>query len=160
FARLRRFLRHPLRAFGGRKSASETGDLKLALERVAAGQEFDHLRLFQADLQRFLHTNGCRACDHVFLPTAQRPELVAIQEFLKQADPSCAPTFHLEFRHDLDVYSAAYRDRHHVFFAHALTAPADNRLRLYTDTEELAQRLAFHSDLHFDTLPIPFRSRL
>src|SRR5262249_2716774 len=68
FARLRHFLRLPLRPFRGWKSASETGNLKLALERVAAGQEFDHLRLFQADLQQFLYANGCRACDHVFLP--------------------------------------------------------------------------------------------
>jgi glycosyltransferase involved in cell wall biosynthesis len=142
--------------------------LKMQLEQIGAPQEFGYFLRFQQDLERLLTFTGCAPCDHVFLPTAHGRELCAIVQLLEALPIESQPTFHLEFRHALDMDGPdtrrdeehPYCALHRVFFEHARLFPASDRLRLYTDTEALSEEFERASGLEFGVLPIPFRARL
>jgi glycosyltransferase involved in cell wall biosynthesis len=134
--------------------------LAAGLQRAGIGQEFAFMRRFEEDLRRFLSLCDCQADDHVFLPTAHGRELAAIQRLDLPAERE--PTFHLEFRHDLEKFR--YQIRHRVFFDHVRSlwnaARMLGNIHLYTDTAELAEEYQAFSGLPFGVLPIPFRARL
>ena len=134
--------------------------LALDLEQIGSGEETAYLSLFQKELTSLLKTTQCGPSDHVFVPTAHGRELIAIQRMVADWEPERLPTFHLEFRHDLDVYGSTYREQHRVYFQHAREFSKSDRLRLYSDTSELSASFERFSGLRFDTLPIPFRSQL
>jgi glycosyltransferase involved in cell wall biosynthesis len=142
--------------------------IEMELERIGAPQEYGYLLRFKQDLERLLTLTACSPCDHVFLPTAHGRELFAILQLLAAWPSESHPTFHLEFRHalDMDGPDAAgdtehpYCTVHRVFFEHARRFPANDRLRLYTDTEALSDEFEHASGLEFGVLPIPFRARL
>ncbi len=152
------------RGFAGTPSPSNKADgtldqIAIDLERIGSAEELPYLLDFQNDLQSLLTSTKCRPGDHVFLPTAHGRELIAVQRIVAE-HPISGPTFHLEFRHDLDVYSSTYREQHRVYFQNARTFPASDRIRLYTDTSELSANFERFASMPFQTLPIPFRSQL
>ncbi len=151
-------------AWGTLHSAIVNDPLERRLTRVGARPEYEHTRLFQQELECLLADTGCRANDHVFLPTAHGRELIAILNLAATADPRTLPTFHLEYRHALEGTAPwvdpRYRAVHRAFFDHAHTLKPCARLHLYTDTEELTQEYRAFSGLEFGVLPIPFRSNL
>jgi glycosyltransferase involved in cell wall biosynthesis len=137
------------------------------LERIDALREYWCCQRFKEDLERLLSLTGCAPGDHVFLPTAHGRELCAVLELMATWPIEAQPTFHLEFRHALEPAGShaglktehPYTTVHRAFFDHArLFAPTD-RLRLYTDTEELSEDYERFSGLDFGVLPIPFRTR-
>ena len=138
--------------------------LERRLTRAAARSEREYANRFREELVRLLADTDCRPSDHVFLPTAHGRELIAILELAASADSNSLPTFHLEFRHALEGAAPwvepRYRAVHRAFFDHAHTLKPSPRVRLYTDTEELAVEYRAFSSLEFGVLPIPFRSRL
>lgn len=150
------------RLLGQRKEANghipRFRQLETDLQEIGSGEEFTNLNVFLRDLQTLLDTTHCQPDDHLFLPTAHGRELVAIQQLI--AENAKAPHFHLEFRHDLAVYSSTYREQHRVFFHHARGCQRQDQIRLYSDTPELATSLEEFSGLRFATLPIPFRNRM
>lgn len=146
--------------------APQEDPLKVQLHRVQSGAEFDHLGVFQRDLERFLCLTGADSRDHVFLPTAHGRELIAIQRLIGALDPLEPPTFHLEFRHAMDMTGCfddpnwihPYIIYHRAFFDYYRRWPHHARIKLYTDTEDLTEQYERFSGLSFATLPIPFRS--
>ena len=142
--------------------------LALRLARVGAPQEYPFTLRFEADLERLLRETEAGPGDHVFLPTAHGRELVAVQRLIAKMGEAAAPTFHLEFRHppgmpgpdDPPGFVHPYCLQHRAFFDELAAGPACDRVRLYTDTEELAEEFADFSGLDFAALPIPFRARL
>ncbi len=159
-----------LRAFGAlraswarlRKGAADP--LAIGLAHAGVTAELEYLRRFRRDLEHLLIVTGCRADDHVFLPTAHARELVAILDLAQETEPARLPMFHLEFRHTLDGgdcwVDPRYRAASRAFFCHARTLPASPRVRLYTDTDELAQEYHSLTGCDVGVLPIPFRARL
>ncbi len=136
-------------------------------ERIGAAQELEYIARFRRDLEQLLTLVGCRADDHVFLPTAHGRELVAIHELIESVGGASLPRFHLEFRHALtDWYGVPpelehpYYTVHKVLFQLASTFPATDRLHLYTDTQELSEEYGQLAGRAFGVLPIPFRSEL
>src|SRR5262249_26461442 len=103
---------------------------------------------------------------HVFLPTAHGRELLAVQRLVNALPPAATPTFHLEFRHALDIGATAehpdfihpYVHCHRACFDWSRREPPSPRIRLYTDTPELSEAYADFSGLDFGILPIPFRT--
>jgi glycosyltransferase involved in cell wall biosynthesis len=148
--------------------AAPPDPLAIALERIGAAYETGYVARFQQDLERLLCLTGCGAGDHVFLPTAHGRELCAILHLMADWPVESQPTFHLEFRHGLDMAGPQapvgrehpYCTVHRAFFEHARRFPLSDRLRLYTDTEELSEDFERFSGLEFGVLPIPFRTRL
>jgi glycosyltransferase involved in cell wall biosynthesis len=142
--------------------------LRVHLERIGAPEEYGYFLRFKQDLERLLTLTGCMPCDHVFLPTAHGRELCAIIQLLDSLPLESQPTFHLEFRHALDMDGPdtpndtehPYCALHRVFFEHARLFSASDRLQLYTDTEALSEEFERASGLEFSVLPIPFRARL
>jgi hypothetical protein len=140
--------------------------LQQKLARAGAPEEFGHVALFKRDLERLFCLAGVGPGDHVFLPTAHGRELAAIQRLLDPAGPADPPTFHLEFRHALDMSGCfddpdwvhPYTTCHRSYFDDVRRRPQHPRVRLYTDTEELTEEYQEFSGLVYDTLPIPFRS--
>jgi hypothetical protein len=140
---------------------------EVLLTRAGTPQEYAYSQRFQQDLERLLCLTGCTAADHVFLPTAHGRELCAIQELLSRWPVGSRPTFHLEFRHSLalggdgaltetDNYCVANA----TFFEIARAVPFNENIRLYTDSQGLAEEYERFSGLEFGVLPIPFRTRL
>lgn len=157
FRSLLRTARAPMHQ--NRAVASSPEPLAAELDAIGARGEYRAMSRFFEDLSGFLDSTVCGPLDHVFLPTAHGRDLAAVQKWIDSRPVSAMPTFHLEFRHDLHVYSQLYRECHQAFFRHFLAGPCSERIRLYTDTEELAGQLAGETGLPFTVLPIPFRSR-
>ncbi len=141
------------------------------LTGILAGQqcpwELAYSARFGQDLERLLALTGCSPDDHVLLPTAHGRELGAIVDLLARWPAELAPTFHLEFRHDLGIAPDGtmsewnvYGRIHMAFFDYARRFPIDDRVRLYTDTDGLSEEYEWFSGLEFGVLPIPFRSHL
>jgi glycosyltransferase involved in cell wall biosynthesis len=142
--------------------------LEIQFERLWRSEEFAYCLRFKQDLERLLSLTGCTAGDHVFLPTAHGRELGAIAQLLSTLPTESRPTFHLEFRHSLDMTSPhaphktehPFTTVHRAYFDHARRFAPTDRLRLYTDSEELSEDYERFSGLDFGVLPIPFRTRL
>jgi hypothetical protein len=142
--------------------------LAVWLDWSGVPQEYDHVRVFQRDLMRLLCLTGTRRDDHVFMPTAHARELVAIQRILASLPEAMTPTFHLEFRHALDMgatpeqpdFVHPYVACQRALFDFARRQRPSPRVRLYTDTDELSEAYGDFSGLDFTTLPIPFRTHL
>lgn len=140
--------------------------LRVALERHGLLGEHTHMEWFRRDLERLLCLAGATSEDHVFLPTAHGRELLAIHRLVEAMKPLESPTFHLEFRHALDLGEAIegwqgvhpYQKQHEIFFDHARRRPQHDRIKVYTDTTELTEEFESFSGLTFGTLPIPFRT--
>lgn len=134
--------------------------------QVGTPAEFPHLCVFQRDLERLLCLTGATCDDHVFLPTAHGRELIAVQQLVRSLPPAATPTFHLEFRHALDIgtdpehpeFVHPYILLHRVSFDWVRREPPSPRIRLYTDTPELSEAYAAFSGQDFGVLPIPFRT--
>jgi hypothetical protein len=149
-------------------SEREHDPLVISLRAIGLEKEFDYMLLFQRDLQRLLDLTKAGAGDHVFLPTAHGRELVAVQRILREKGSTNAPMFHLEFRHELDMtgwfedpaFVHPYTKVHGVLFEHSRRSGPSPRVRLYIDTQELAEEYEQVSGLKFDLLPIPFRTNL
>jgi hypothetical protein len=115
---------------------------------------------------RLLCLTGAGRGDHFFMPTAHARELLAIQRILATLPAEAAPTFHLEFRHALDMgatpenpdFEHPYVTCHRAYFDFFRREPPPARVRLYTDTDELSEAYREFSGLEFTTLPIPFRT--
>ncbi len=142
--------------------------LALWLARAGAAAEFGHMSAFQRDLMRLLCLAGAGRDDHIFMPTAHARELLAIRRVLSALPEGAAPTFHLEFRHALDVgatpdnpdFEHPYVTGHRAYFDFYRRELPYSRVRLYTDTDELSEAYREFSGLEFTTLPIPFRTHL
>jgi hypothetical protein len=138
------------------------------LARIGAPEEFDHVCAFQRDLMRLLCLTGAGRDDHIFMPTAHARELLAIQRILATLPEEVTPTFHLEFRHALDMgatpenpdFEHPYVTCHRAYFDFSRRELPPARVRLYTDTDELSEAYREFSGLEFATLPIPFRTHL
>jgi len=137
------------------------------LTQAGCAAEYGHMRQFQKDLTRLLTDTDCREEDHVLLHTAHGRELLAIHRLAEELGPRC-PTFHLEFRHDMEVQPPAsdpgpeyvYRALHRIYFHFSNFHANGGKIHLAADTVELAQDLQFFADREFGVLPIPFRTRL
>ena len=119
--------------------------------------------LFKNDLSKILALTKATPSDFVFLPTAHGRELLAISQICEES--TFAPRFGLEFRHALDFpllilplgEEHAYAAQHRFYFERIKEKGLSNRIRLFTDTKELAEDYSKFSGLPFDVLPIPFR---
>jgi glycosyltransferase involved in cell wall biosynthesis len=131
--------------------------------------EYEHYRLFAADLDRFLSACGAGPGDHVYFPTAYgRDALAALA--LAARTGAHGPTFHLEYRHailspaelarEADPFRAFHTRTHRAYFDACRALAPSPRVRFYTDTSELAADYAAHSGVSFEVLPIPFRAEL
>jgi hypothetical protein len=142
--------------------------LAIDLQVIGAEKEFEYIGIFQRDVERLLRLTKARARDHVFLPTAHGRELIAIQRLLRALREDEGPAFHLEFRHTLDMigwfedpaFIHPYSKIHRVLFEHSRMNGLPPKVRVYTDTRELAEEYKKVSRLEFDVLPIPFRADL
>lgn len=131
-------------------------------------REIEYSKLFKRDLERLLGLVGCTANDHVLLGTAHARELIAVQSLVKRFGDDRSPRFHLEYRHPvfhaepsveemcrspavqlLQFFTKCYKD----------LGPTD-RIRLYTDTDQLSEEYRLAAGLRFGRLPIPFRAEL
>ncbi|HVK17097.1 MAG TPA: hypothetical protein VM533_09110, partial [Fimbriiglobus sp.] len=134
------------------------------LERAGFGHEHGNIDLYQQDLEAVLALVGLGPTDHVFLPTAHARELIAIRRIVDQYGTDRSPTFHLEFRHALDYDEAdlrplnPYTAVHLALFDLYRSLGHSQRVRVYTDTEELTEAYIAATGLPFETLPIPFRT--
>jgi hypothetical protein len=141
--------------------------LAVRLARIGSLHEYEYCLRFKQDVERLLCLTGCGPGDHVFLPTAHGREMCAILRLLAAMPAGSRPTFHLEFRHALDMAGAQglpetehpYCTVHRAFFDYARMFPPGGRVHLYTDTEELSEEYERFSGLGFGVLPIPFRTR-
>jgi len=141
--------------------------LQASLDQIGLAHESAYAIRFRQDLERLLCLTGCTPKDHVFLPTAHGRELTAILELMSCWPVELQPTFHLEFRHALALAGDGvvsedhpYCALHRVFFDYARTFPDNSRLRLYTDSDGLAEEYEQLAGFEFGVLPIPFRSHL
>jgi hypothetical protein len=138
------------------------------LDALDSLTEATYTQVFQDDLDVCLALAGVGPGDHVFLPTAHGRELVALLRLIDGLPAERLPTFHLEFRHALDMTVGEGPNRaehpyvtlHRTLFAFARRWVASDRVRLYTDTEELTAEYERFSGFEFGTLPIPFRAQL
>ncbi len=153
----------------GLSAFGDTNDpLQISLREIDAEREYRYTLAFKRDLERLLCLTGAAGDDHVFLPTAHGRELLAIQRLLPVFGEANAPTFHLEFRHALDMtgcfsdptFVHPYTTQHRVLFDNSRQVTASPKIRLYTDTNELRQEYEHFSGLNFGVLPIPFRANL
>ena len=125
--------------------------------------ELQSCSLFKNDLSKILALTKASPRDFVFLPTAHGRELLAIAQICEEA--KIAPRFGLEFRHALDFplvtlspgEEHAYVAQHRFYFERIKEKGLSEKIRLFTDTKELAEDYANFSDLPFSVLPIPFR---
>jgi glycosyltransferase involved in cell wall biosynthesis len=142
--------------------------LRDELARAGLAQEAELSAIFRHDLDRLLCLVGAGPRDHVYLPTAHGREALAVRQFIHELGEDRVPQFHLEFRHavstleDLDQgnddpFVLRYTRCHRAYFDAFRAYPETSRMRLYTDTEELAADYASLTGQAFDVLPIPFR---
>ncbi len=149
-------------------AVAERDPLEISLCAIDAEREFHYTHAFRRDLERLLCLTGASRHDHVFLPTAHGRELLAVQQTVAAVGESNAPTFHLEFRHALDMtgcfddpnFVHPYTTIHRILFDHSRRVRQSPRLRVYTDTQELREEYEHFAGLRFDVLPIPFRTNL
>ena len=145
--------------------------LRNALQRANATNEADLWPLFLHDLDRLLCLADVGPGDHVFLPTAHGREAFAVRRLIEEIGEERSPMFHLELRHPiatLDELDSGeqepvvlwYTRIHQAFFDACRAYPDTNRIRYYTDTDELAADYGDLTELDFDVLPIPFRMEL
>jgi glycosyltransferase involved in cell wall biosynthesis len=144
-----------------------TGQALQALRPLNLAGELEHALLFKRDLERLLAIAGVGPEDHVLLGTAHARELSAVQLVAKRLAERC-PTFHLEFRHSLFQTEAVQEElerspnvrMQRAFFSLYQANGPSERVKFYTDTEELARDYGRLAKLPFGVLPIPFRSEL
>lgn len=130
--------------------------------------ELENALIFKRDLERLLALSAVGPGDHVLLGTAHARETLAVQWIIKRLGPARAPTFHLEFRHALfsgdptneELETSRNIRTQRAFLTAYEQAGASEKIRFYTDTEELARDYGRISKLPFQVLPIPFRSEL
>ncbi|HXT60297.1 MAG TPA: glycosyltransferase [Pirellulales bacterium] len=138
-----------------------------ALQPLNLAGELEHALIFKRDLERLLAIAGVGPEDHVLLGTAHARELSAVQHVARRLAERC-PTFHLEFRHPLFQTEAVQEELEHspnvrmqrAFFSLYQANGPTERIKFYTDTEELARDYGRLAKAPFGVLPIPFRSEL
>ncbi|MBM3979150.1 MAG: glycosyltransferase [Planctomycetes bacterium] len=131
--------------------------------------EYEHYRLFAADLDHFLSACGAGPGDHVYFPTAYGRDALAALALAARTGAN-GPTFHLEYRHALltpaelaretDPFRAFHTRTHRAYFEACRALAPSPRVRFYTDTPELAADYAALAGFNFEVLPIPFRAEL
>ncbi len=138
------------------------------LTELGIRKEFDHAQLFLRDLERLTAMADIGPRDHVLLGTAHFRELLAVDWFTSRLGRERSPSFHLEFRHPLFCgdpseeaveASESLRLQRGVFQLHP-AADRSQRIRLYTDTEELRAEYELLTKQNFGVFPIPFRAEL
>lgn len=142
--------------------------LAAALTRVGGPREAELQALFRADLERVLILTGAGAGDIMFHPTAHGREALAVADLIEDVGAANLPSFHLEFRHAVRADAGAeptaqldpYSSVHKLFFDACARGPVDERMHLYTDTQELARDYEALTGRTFAVLPIPFRAKL
>jgi len=155
------------RSLGHPFERSFTSQALQALRPLNLAGELEHALIFKRDLERLLAIAGVGPEDHVLLGTAHARELSAVQVVARRLAERC-PTFHLEFRHSLFQTEAVQEELEHspnvrmqrVFFSLYQTNGPCERIKFYTDTEELARDYGRLAKAPFGVLPIPFRSEL
>lgn len=154
-----------------RPAASQHPNFWEETKRLAGREivhEVDHAAIFRRDLEYLLSITGFSAEDHVLFGTAHARELIAVQAVARQLDDDRCPCFHLEYRHPLlqdrddpeELCQSPNVRQHQFFFSRYRQLGASPRIRLYTDTPELADEYSLVTSCAFEVLPIPFRAGL
>jgi hypothetical protein len=160
---LRPVLRAVVRRASPAPAAPAIDPLRSALEAAGLPEEVDYLAAAEADLTAALQLASVGRGDVVYLPTAHGREAAAVRRLIGTGRDW--PTFHLEFRHALDPggwpdpAGHPYTRAHRAYFDAVRRSPHP-AVRLYTDTEELADEYRRFSGLSFESLPVPFRATL
>ena len=155
---LLKILKKGFSLFIKKSDPSPTNKLNFDLEH-----ELHSCTLFKNDLSKILAFTKAKSCDFVFLPTGHGRELLAISQICEESNN--APRFALEFRHALDFplinlppgEEHAYVAQHRFYFERIKEKGLSKKIKLFTDTKELAEDYMKFSSLPFNVLPIPFR---
>ena len=165
------FVSHGPAVAAGLQQPAERPCLEKALRELAPlnlAHEIEHALIFKRDLERLLAISGAGPDDHVLLSTAHAREVLAVGLVAQRLGDARCPTFHLEFRHPLfevepeedELEHSPVVRLHRGFFSFHERQGTSNRIRFYTDTEELSRDFEFVSGWKFGVLPIPFRAGL
>jgi hypothetical protein len=143
--------------------------LELLRPVSAAGfvQELENALIFRQDLERCLSVAAVGRGDHVLLGTAHAREVLAVRQIVDRWGPERSPTFHLEFRHPLvdraadgEPMESANTRIQRLFFSLPAAWGTSEKIKLYTDAEELSSDYESLVGLPFGVLPLPFRAEL
>jgi glycosyltransferase involved in cell wall biosynthesis len=150
--------------------SSRKATLDLLRGVVAAGftQELENALVFQRDLEHTLSAAGVGCGDHVWLGTAHAREILAVRQVVERWGLERSPTFHLEFRHPLfdrvavdgEPIESENTRIQRLFFSLGADRGASEKIKLYTDAEELSRDYESVAGLPFGVLPLPFRAEL
>lgn len=156
FARFNRKISSIFRIFKTRKNIIGQNPLPLP-------SELFNKHVFYLDISKLLVLTGAKDGDYVFLPTAHGRELMAITDLLEEGVKGI--NFGLEFRypleHDAPLNTKAneYLKDHTYYFAEAKKNELKPEIKLFTDTNELADEYQTYTGLPFELLPIPIRQK-
>lgn len=96
--------------------------------------------------------------DHILFSTLGYAELFAVLKYIAQLSPSSqSPTIHLLLRYDSDQLRNNIHHYRPYFTEISKSAFLRDRIRLHSDTQQLADDFSLLSGLPVTTLPIPFK---
>ncbi|HEX5445144.1 MAG TPA: hypothetical protein VFW87_15000, partial [Pirellulales bacterium] len=152
-----------------RRALGDSAMSELVAEALAGlgpdqAREIEYGLIFREDLERLLGLTGAAAGDHILLGTAHAREVLAVCLAVQRLGQR-SPTFHLEFRHSLfrseptqtELEQSPLVRLYRTFLSLTERAGCPERIRFYTDTEELARDYQRVARQPFGVLPIPFR---
>lgn len=129
-------------------------------------------RLFEEDLECLAESLALGDEDIFFMPTAHPREVLAVRRVVAKSGVNRTPRFHLEFRHEIaeggnqltenrpDIARATRLARELFVACENVAEVCEDRLNLWTDTEELADDYRACSGMAVGVLPIPFNHAL
>lgn len=134
------------------------------LDQAGCSHERHFISEWGKDLAFALTLLQVDANDHVLFLTAHARELHAVRRIVDCLPAEKCPLFHLEFRHSLNFRKSdgqplnSFTTTHLALYDMYRAFGPHHRIRLYTDTDELAEVYSRASQLAHFTLPIPFRN--
>lgn len=139
-----------------------------ALRPLGLERELDNSLIFKRDLERLLALTAAGPNDFLLLGTAHAREILAVQLVADRLGPARAPWFHLEFRHplfqtdpsDAECETSANIRMQKAFLSLYESSGPSDRIKFFTDTEELSEDYQRIAAVPFGVLPIPFRAEL